>query len=161
RAMQLLEIDAADAPERIREALRALVRGHYAVAELADGEPVVFLTKMHAAEVRVAQRFKELVSAQARPLGGAAQAMAEFERHAGVELAPEQREAVERAARNSVLVITGGPGVGKTTIVRAILSVLEREAIDVRLCAPTGRAAKRLSESTGQRASTVHRLLEF
>ena len=161
RALQLLALGDGDAPERVREALRALVRGRYAVAELADGEPVVFLSRMHAAENRVAQRLRELSQAIARPLGGAARAVAEFERDADVELAPEQREAVERAARNSVLVITGGPGVGKTTIVRAILSVLEREKIEVRLCAPTGRAAKRLAESTGQRASTVHRLLEF
>ncbi|WP_394825132.1 ATP-dependent RecD-like DNA helicase [Pendulispora albinea] len=159
--LELAELDAADTPERVREALRALVRGRYVVAELADGEPLVFLAKMHAAEVRVAERLKELAGASARPLGGAAQAVAEFERRADVELAPEQREAVARAADNPVLVITGGPGVGKTTIVRAILSVLDRENIDFRLCAPTGRAAKRLSESTGRPASTVHRLLEF
>ncbi|WP_394835105.1 ATP-dependent RecD-like DNA helicase [Pendulispora rubella] len=163
RAMQLLGFDPDDASmaEHVREALRALVRGRYAVAELADGEPLVFLTKMHAAEVRVARRLLELTRANARGLGGAAQAMTEFERAADVELAPEQRDAVSRAAENPVLVVTGGPGVGKTTIVRAILSVLDREKLDVHLCAPTGRAAKRLAESTGQRASTVHRLLEF
>ncbi|HWL85096.1 MAG TPA: ATP-dependent RecD-like DNA helicase, partial [Polyangiaceae bacterium] len=161
RALQLLELDDASAAERVREALRALVRGRYAVAELADGEPLVFLTKTHAQEVRVAKRLRELAFASARPLGGAKRAIDEFEKRADVQLAKEQREAVERASNNPVLVVTGGPGVGKTTIVRAILSVLEREKIDVRLCAPTGRAAKRLAESTGQHASTVHRLLEF
>jgi exodeoxyribonuclease V alpha subunit len=84
-----------------------------------------------------------------------------FESRARVELAPEQRSAVEEAARRQVLVVTGGPGVGKTTIVRAILAVLAGSKVDVRLAAPTGRAAKRMSEATGGEATTLHRLLEF
>ena len=88
-------------------------------------------------------------------------AMRAFESRARVELAPEQRSAVEEAARRQVLVVTGGPGVGKTTIVRAILAVLARAEVDVRLAAPTGRAAKRMSEATGAEATTLHRLLEF
>ena len=90
-----------------------------------------------------------------------AQAVAAFESRARVELAPEQRAAVEAAARRALLVVTGGPGVGKTTIVRAILSVLARARVEVRLAAPTGRAAKRMSEATGAEATTLHRLLEF
>lgn len=88
-------------------------------------------------------------------------AMDEFERHAGVTLAPTQRAAIEQAAQNRVLVITGGPGVGKTTIVRAILALFDRAQVKVRLAAPTGRAAKRMSEATGREAVTLHRLLEF
>ncbi|MCW5831256.1 MAG: AAA family ATPase [Labilithrix sp.] len=76
-------------------------------------------------------------------------------------LADEQRLAVERAARCPLLVVTGGPGVGKTTIVKAILSVFERAGVVSRLAAPTGRAAKRMSEATGRVAATLHRLLEF
>ncbi|MFO0571929.1 MAG: AAA family ATPase [Polyangiaceae bacterium] len=68
---------------------------------------------------------------------------------------------MEAAAKDKLLVITGGPGVGKTTIVRAILGVLGRAKLSVRLAAPTGRAAKRMAEATGHDASTIHRLLEF
>ena len=116
---------------------------------------------MHEAEARLASRLMELAKARTTPLAGAAQAIAEFERGQGVELAPEQKGAVEAAAREPVLVVTGGPGVGKTTIVRAILAVFDRAGLDVKLAAPTGRAAKRMSEATGREASTLHRLLEF
>ncbi len=84
-----------------------------------------------------------------------------FQRRAGVELAPAQREAVALAARHKVLVVTGGPGVGKTTIVRAIIALFDKARVNVRLAAPTGRAAKRMTEATGREAVTLHRLLEF
>jgi exodeoxyribonuclease V alpha subunit len=116
---------------------------------------------MHAAEVRLARRLRELAGHPARTLDGFAEAVEAFESRAGVELAPEQRAAVEEAAKRSVLVVTGGPGVGKTTIVRAILAVFARARLQVRLAAPTGRAAKRMSEATGAEATTLHRLLEF
>jgi exodeoxyribonuclease V alpha subunit len=87
--------------------------------------------------------------------------VASFETAAQVELAPEQKCAVEQAAEQQLMVITGGPGVGKTTIVRAILAVLARAGLTVRLAAPTGRAAKRMTEATGGEATTLHRLLEF
>jgi exodeoxyribonuclease V alpha subunit len=122
---------------------------------------VVYATQMHQAELRLARRLGELATAPARSLDGAARAIQEFEQRAGVELAPEQRSAVDEAARRQVLVVTGGPGVGKTTIVRAILAVLARAKVEVRLAAPTGRAAKRMSEATGQSAMTLHRMLEF
>jgi exodeoxyribonuclease V alpha subunit len=79
---------------------------------------------------------------------------------AGVTLAVSQREAVRLALRSKVLVITGGPGVGKTTLVNSILKILRVKGVNVALAAPTGRAAKRLSESTGLEAKTIHRLLE-
>jgi exodeoxyribonuclease V alpha subunit len=165
RALTLLSIEEADGAERVRESMRALVRGGYAVAEATAEGPLLFLAKTHAMEVRVAARLIELTRAGestfADAKASADAAITEFERHAGVELAPEQRQAVSRATESAVLVVTGGPGVGKTTIVRAILSVLERAKLDVRLAAPTGRAAKRLSESTGKDATTLHRLLEF
>lgn len=161
RALALLSIDEADGAERVREAMRGLVRSGYAVAETSPDGPLVFLAKTHAMEVRVAERMRALSSAESRALGDAEAAIAEFERVADVELAPEQREAVSRATESPVLVITGGPGVGKTTIVRAILAVLARAGLEVKLAAPTGRAAKRLSESTGGEATTLHRLLEF
>src|SRR5882762_215544 len=77
-----------------------------------------------------------------------------------LELAPSQKAAVRLALASKVLVITGGPGVGKTTIVNAILRILAAKTVKLLLCAPTGRAAKRLNETTGQEAKTIHRLLE-
>ena len=75
-------------------------------------------------------------------------------------LAPSQRRALSLALANKVLVVTGGPGVGKTTLVNSILKILRAKSVAVALCAPTGRAAKRLTESTGLAAKTIHRLLE-
>lgn len=87
--------------------------------------------------------------------------VAQFEQELGIELAPEQRAAILAVTRHSVVVITGGPGVGKTTIVRAVLRLFEKARMNLALAAPTGRAAKRLSETTGRNASTLHRLLDF
>ena len=83
------------------------------------------------------------------------------EKKMGLTLAPTQREAIRQATTSKVLVITGGPGVGKTTIVRGILEIFLAKKLRCKLCAPTGRAAKRLTETTGQEASTIHRLLEY
>jgi exodeoxyribonuclease V alpha subunit len=79
----------------------------------------------------------------------------------GIELAPEQRDALSQCTRGKALIITGGPGVGKTTLVRGIVELFTRAGKKVELCAPTGRAAKRLQETTGREARTLHRLLEF
>src|SRR5690606_37563835 len=78
----------------------------------------------------------------------------------GIELGESQREAVRRALRHRVLIITGGPGVGKTTLLNTVLTILRAKKVKCLLCAPTGRAAKRLAESTGMEAVTIHRLLE-
>jgi exodeoxyribonuclease V alpha subunit len=121
----------------------------------------VYDAPIHAAEVRLGGRLAEIARAGGRELPGVGAALAAFESRARVELAPEQRRAVSEAARRQLLVVTGGPGVGKTTIVRAILAVLASARVDVRLAAPTGRAAKRLGEATGGEATTLHRLLEF
>src|SRR5207302_8063016 len=83
------------------------------------------------------------------------------EKKIGLELAASQRHAIEQAATQKVLVITGGPGVGKTTIVRGILEIFAAKGLRCALCAPSGRAAKRLGETTGREAKTIHRLLEF
>lgn len=158
RALALLEWeDSEESRQRGRRAVDALVLGGYVVRE----DTLLFTPRMHAAEVRVAKRVLELASANESPLAGAEEAIVAFERSARVELASEQRAAVRAASTESLLVVTGGPGVGKTTIVRAMLAVLVRAGIAVRLAAPTGRAAKRLTEATGARATTLHRLLEF
>ncbi len=162
RAAQMLGLEH-EAPEinaRLAGAVDALVVAARVVVESAD-EPMVYAAEAHAAEVRLAKRLARVASAQMDPLGGVAQAIAGFEARTQVKLAREQRAAVEEASRRQVLVVTGGPGVGKTTIVRAIIAVFARAGIGVRLAAPTGRAAKRMTEATGVEATTLHRLLEF
>jgi exodeoxyribonuclease V alpha subunit len=133
--------------------------------KLASGEDAVYPVELYDAEVRLARRLRSVMAHEApgRALleGAIGAAIEGFEKRAGVTLAPAQRAAVEQAARHKVLVVTGGPGVGKTTIVRAMLALFDRARINVRLAAPTGRAAKRMSEATGREAVTLHRLLEF
>jgi exodeoxyribonuclease V alpha subunit len=163
RALKMLGLDEHDPGnrERIAMATRALVLAGHVVLEAPSGVSIAFLTRSWTAETRLARRIAELAQAPARPLPGAARAIEAFEARSEVALASEQRQAVEIAAGSTFMVVTGGPGVGKTTIVRAILAVFEGAQLEVRLAAPTGRAAKRMSEATGHPASTLHRLLEF
>ena len=131
------------------------------VADLLDGRRCVFLAGLYRAEQTIAERLRVLVSAgPSWPPIDAAKAIPWVERRTGLRLAASQREAVRIALCSKVLVITGGPGVGKTTLVNSILKILIAKQVRVALCAPTGRAAKRLSDSTGLEAKTIHRLLE-
>jgi len=153
-------------PQPVNQAVEALSAMHRVRLEtLVTGETAVYPLDLHDAELRLARRLRAVLKGEGLGdsllVGGAARAIAAFEERAKVELAPAQRSAVELAAQHKVLVITGGPGVGKTTIVRAILSLYNEARIPVRLAAPTGRAAKRMSEATGREAVTLHRLLEF
>jgi exodeoxyribonuclease V alpha subunit len=163
RAAQMLglQADGAGVDAMLDGGLESLVLAGRAVVEPVEGEQAVYAAEMNRAEVRLARRLREIAGAPPRALEGAASAIQAFESRARVELAPEQRRAVEEAACRQVLVVTGGPGVGKTTIVRAILAVLAHAGVDARLAAPTGRAAKRMSEATGAEATTLHRLLDF
>jgi exodeoxyribonuclease V alpha subunit len=153
RAAAMLEIDIG----HVEAALDSL----WAAERIVVEEGGVYLSWLHQAEVAVAEGLGRLLVSPGAELGGLEAALLAFEQNAKIELAPGQRAAVEACARHKVVVITGGPGVGKTTIVRAILNVLSRSRLRVKLAAPTGRAAKRLSESTGLEASTLHRLLAF
>jgi exodeoxyribonuclease V alpha subunit len=145
-----------------REAVDALAaRGAIAVDEAA-GVPLAALPRLAAPEQAAAVVVARL--ARRRPMAGrvdASASVAAFERSTGLVLSARQREAVQAACTNQVLVITGGPGTGKTTLVRAIVDALLRGGLRVLLCAPTGRAAKRLAEATGREAKTMHRLLEY
>ncbi len=161
RAAALLEVDPFTSKDELERAVEALVASRHVIAENVHDARILFPSPLHAAESRLGARLLEVARAQATPLPGAAEAIVAFEERAGVHLAPEQRSAVEMAARAPLLVVTGGPGVGKTTIVRAILAVFDRAGLIVRLAAPTGRAAKRMQEATGREAQTLHRLLEF
>ena len=127
-----------------------------------EGPRRIFLTERHEAEEIVAQRMGRLLGrgapTQVRDPGAA---VTWAEQRSGITLTPGQRAAVERSLTERVLVVTGGPGTGKTTIVRTVLDLWERLGLRVRLGAPTGRAARRLEEATTRTASTLHRLLEF
>jgi len=114
-----------------------------------------------AQEAGLAERLRALLAAGSqRPLTGIARAIETFEVSTNITLAPAQRAGIELVAQAPVAVVTGGPGVGKTTVVRAILSLFQTARLRTALAAPTGRAAKRMSEATGHAATTIHRLLE-
>ncbi len=128
----------------------------------AAADPAVYLRALHIAESGLAERIAHLMAAPVQPIAiDIERALAWFEERAGMSLAPRQRDAIRRAVTAKVLVITGGPGTGKTTLVNGIIEILERKGRRILLAAPTGRAAKRLRETTGREAKTVHRLLEF
>ncbi len=151
-----------DVPEAIVEqALDAELQEGSVIADTAGGQPCVFLGWLHAAERQLAERIR-LLAAGTPPWGAidAEKAIAWVEPRLGITLAGGQRDAVRLAVRSKAMVITGGPGVGKTTILRAILKILQAKRVRVLLGAPTGRAAKRMSEVTGLEAKTIHRLLE-
>jgi exodeoxyribonuclease V alpha subunit len=153
KTAEVLEIDAT----HVEAAIDALWASQRVVVE---GD-LVYPARLHAAESAVAVEITRLLESPSRSLPSLEASLRAFEVQAKVELAPEQRAAVEAAAHKKVVVVTGGPGVGKTTIVRAILTVFESARLSVRLAAPTGRAAKRLAEATRRPAGTLHRLLEF
>jgi exodeoxyribonuclease V alpha subunit len=149
-------------PEQIQAALDLELNEGSVVADTLAGEPAIFLAHLHRDERRIAESLQEL--AQGAPPWGAidaAKAIGWVEQRLGLQLAASQKSAVEQALASKVLVITGGPGVGKTTLINAILQILAAKKLRIQLCAPTGRAAKRMAEATGLEAKTIHRLLEF
>jgi exodeoxyribonuclease V alpha subunit len=130
--------------------------------EEIDGEPLIFLPHLRRAEEGIALRIKRLAGGTtAYPHIDFDKAVAWCEGRTGKTLAPSQREALKTVLGNRIVVITGGPGVGKTTLVNSILLILRAKNVRCLLCAPTGRAAKRLTETTGMEAKTIHRLLEI
>ncbi|CAN5803516.1 ATP-dependent RecD-like DNA helicase [soil metagenome] len=145
----------------LHHALESLRMGGHVITEEENEGRACFLRALHTTELRLSARLVELASAHAAVLEGAAAARAGFEAATGVELADAQKEALDLAAKSGVLVITGGPGVGKTTVLRALLALFDGAGVRVDLAAPTGRAAKRMNEATGREAKTIHRLLEF
>jgi len=164
RTTALTGIDPAIIRQAIDSELQAgeLVREEQAIQPSASPEPWLYLKSLHTAEVGVARLLRQLQRGRhPLPAINREAALAWVERQMGLELAQTQRQAICQATTEKVLVITGGPGVGKTTIVRGILEIFAAKGLRCALCAPTGRAAKRLSETTGREAKTIHRLLEF
>ncbi len=154
---ELIEVEAA----LIQTALGLELQEGELVADSVAGEPCVFLAGLYRSEQAIAARLRLLSTGRPPwPVIDAPRAIPWVEARTGLSLAPSQAEALRLAVETKVLVITGGPGVGKTTLVNSILKVLGAKGVEVALCAPTGRAAKRLTESTGLEAQTIHRLLE-
>jgi exodeoxyribonuclease V alpha subunit len=132
------------------------------VRDAWDGESWLYLKPMYQSETGIARDIRRLCKGQhPLPAINLDIALSWVEKKIGLELAPSQRDALRMAATQKVLVVTGGPGTGKTTIVRGLLEIFAAQGLTVALAAPTGRAAKRLSETTGREAKTIHRLLEF
>ena len=153
-----LEIPAALLPD----ALAALSADEAVVVEsLGDGR-AVYLTSLHVSETQLARRLADLLRApRGVPPLDTTLALPWVEQKTGLALTDEQRQAVRLAVREKLLVITGGPGTGKTTILQAVIRLLEAKKVRMHLASPTGRAAKRLAEVTGHDAGTLHRLLEW
>jgi exodeoxyribonuclease V alpha subunit len=157
-SVKLLEI-----PEAILEqAILDEIEQENLIQENIDGLPCLFLTPLQRAEVGTAAGIRRILDGF--PPWGTMdidKAIPWVAGKTGLTLSPSQQKAVRLTLTSKVVVITGGPGVGKTTLVNTILLIIQAKQLRVTLCAPTGRAAKRLSESTGFEAKTIHRLLEF
>ena len=147
-------------PEKLGEALNRCLEEEELGAKVFDGTQYVYLPDLLSAEQDIAHRLAILTRREKQTARNLDQNIQILELTQGFAYAPLQREAIRKAMTENCLVLTGGPGTGKTTTVNAILQLLEQQAERVALCAPTGRAAKRLSELTGRKASTIHRLLE-
>lgn len=157
-ATKLLEIPEAI----IEQALSQMLTGGSLLLEEIDGEPLIFLPHLRRAEEGIAAKIRSLAgTAPLYPPIDFDKAIAWCEQRTGKVLAASHWDALNTVLRNRVAVITGGPGVGKTTLVNSIMIILGAKSVKCLLCAPTGRAAKRLSETTGLEATTIHRLLEF
>lgn len=151
-----------DVPDpRLDEAIDAAIAQGHVVRDTVDGRPCLFLSGLHAAERDLSERLKELARGSPPwPAIDASKAVPWVETRLGLALAEGQRAALERALATKLLILTGGPGVGKTTLLRSLLTILRVKGVKPLLCAPTGRAAKRMAEATGLEARTIHRLLE-
>ncbi|MFR9143967.1 MAG: ATP-dependent RecD-like DNA helicase [Lentihominibacter sp.] len=130
--------------------------------ENLDGRNVVFLEAYYMAEQNVCKRLAAINSAELKPIsGGVDSLISRTENATGIYLSENQKHAVITSLNMGVSVITGGPGTGKTTIINTIINILEESGLKTAIAAPTGRAAKRITETSGHYASTIHRLLEY
>tara|TARA_B100000900_G_scaffold416210_1_gene450084 strand:- start:10216 stop:12393 length:2178 start_codon:yes stop_codon:yes gene_type:complete len=157
-ATDLLGVDQIS----VEKCLERIITNNDIVKEDINSVSMIFPNHLVSAEKLVSKKILSLASKGANyPEIEIEKALTWCQEKIGYPLAEGQRNAVELALQERVLIITGGPGVGKTTILRSVLMILKAKKINTVLCAPTGRAAKRMSESTSLEASTIHRLLEF
>jgi exodeoxyribonuclease V alpha subunit len=161
KCLEILEVKQ----DVVARALDNVVQTRRIIVEDAIGQEggsrAVYLAKYYVSETGVAAALLSLVKALkiVRPINR--NAIERVQKKLSITLAKQQIEAIEQSVRNKVMVITGGPGTGKTTIINSILNIFQESGVRILLAAPTGRAAKRMSETTGHEAKTIHRLLEF
>ena len=155
-AAQLLSVDL----EAVQDALYTLCQGFHTVWEEFGERAYVFLQKQHAGEAYIAARMRAMLSMSPHAISGAEEKIAAIESADGIRYADKQKEAIRAALEQGILILTGGPGTGKTTTLNAIIRLLKEAGERVFLAAPTGRAAKRMSELTGEEAKTLHRMLQ-
>ena len=154
-AAQLISADT----DALETALDGLLTRGVIIQEQVANVQACYLLRLYQAETRVARRLLSLRDAPRQTGKNVDRIITEMERQQGIAYAPHQRQAVTLAARSGVLLLTGGPGTGKTTSTRGIVTLLERMGLTVLLLAPTGRAAKRMSELCSREAQTIHRCL--
>jgi exodeoxyribonuclease V alpha subunit len=157
-AVKLLDI----AESIIETAIAQEIADEVLLPDTVEGQACVFLAPLYYAEQSIAAQIQRLeAGGTTLPAFDAGKAIPWVEQKLSIQLADSQKAAIRLALSSKLLVITGGPGVGKTTLVNSILTIMTVKGVKPLLCAPTGRAAKRLSESTGLEAKTIHRLLEI
>lgn len=149
-------------PEPVKELFKELIDDDRLRTEEVGGLRLIYPEYLYQAETQTARRLLALRDAPGKIKSvDVEKIISQWEREAGIQLAQAQKEAIHASLKYGVFVLTGGPGTGKTTVVKGILTVLEKAGCRILLAAPTGRAAKRLAESSGHPAQTVHRLLEY
>ena len=146
--------------EAVSQGIQRLLEGERLVRQTLAGIVVIYLPALFEAEQYCTQRLLEFAAQSFPEPRGLDKKIRDAQQESGVDYSEEQQQAVREAAASGLLLVTGGPGTGKTTILRGILSLLGQMQLRCLLAAPTGRAAKRLTEVTGEDASTIHRLLE-
>lgn len=147
-------------PERVANVIEENCDMGKLFVEEIDGRDYLYTAQMYVAEMTSAQKLSNLISEEAEKIPDIDRKIKEIQLMYGIEYAENQVLALKKVSNNKVSIITGGPGTGKTTLVKGIISLFEMQGDVVMLCAPTGRAAKRLSELSGKNAKTIHRLLE-
>ena len=155
---QLIELEGET--EALEDALEALLERGEVIQETVANEEAVYLHDLYEAEQYVAFRLSEMARGEQVHPAGLDGLIDRIQAEQGIVYAPQQRQAVELAAASQVMLLTGGPGTGKTTSLRGVLALFEQLGLETALAAPTGRAAKRLGELCGMEAATIHRLLE-
>ena len=145
--------------ERIMEAIASLENTGEIICDKIAGLDVCYLAELYEAETYVSDRIKQLCAAKTASVNDIKKLLNRVENQNNISYALQQKEAIELAVNNNMLVITGGPGTGKTTIIKGIIGIFDDLGFETCLTAPTGRASKRMSEITGKEAQTVHRLL--
>lgn len=155
-AQRLLGVELSD----VQDALLLLCEHYQTVCVNFDGRDFIFLKKQYQSEEYISRRMQGMLQMPPQSICGAENMIADVERTQGIAYAEKQHDAIRAALDKGILILTGGPGTGKTTTLNAIIRILKEMGERVFLAAPTGRAAKRMSELTGEEAKTIHRMLQ-